>query len=150
MPVRAVHLDECADAHLVPFLRSRGYRVTTAQEAGLVGSNDEAQLEFATRNDAILLSYDQRHFRAIHRAYVQQQKAHGGILLLPPGPLRRLQTRAAMMLDWIATIPDHRSQLFRWTSLQSHLTRGFRLPGYSDRELATALGQEPEQTEAPS
>jgi hypothetical protein len=46
-----------------------------------------------------------------------------------------------MMLDWIATFPDHGSQLFRWHDLQQWLIQGNRLPGYSEAEVRRALGQ---------
>ena len=48
-----------------------------------------------------------------------------------------------MLLDWIATLPDYRSQLFRWHDLQYWLTQGNSLPGYSEAEVRLALGQQP-------
>jgi hypothetical protein len=45
-----LHLDEDAEAHaLVRALRGRGVDVSTASEAGLGETNDEAQLAWATR-----------------------------------------------------------------------------------------------------
>jgi hypothetical protein len=46
-----------------------------------------------------------------------------------------------MLLDWVATFPDHRSRLFRWHDLQQHLIGGGRLPGYGKEDIRRALGQ---------
>jgi len=47
-----------------------------------------------------------------------------------------------MMLDWItAEFPDQRNCLFRWTDLQQQIISGYALEGYSDAEIALALGR---------
>ncbi|MBI4491684.1 MAG: hypothetical protein HY690_02710 [Chloroflexi bacterium] len=46
-----------------------------------------------------------------------------------------------MLLDWIATFPDHRSRLFKWGQLQELIEQGYRLPGYSEAEVQLALGR---------
>ncbi|MDQ2785894.1 MAG: hypothetical protein M3Y58_12925 [Chloroflexota bacterium] len=67
---------------------------------------------------------------------------HAGILLLPTGSLDRMEIRAAISVDWIATLPDHRSMLFRWHDFQQRLIRGERIPGadYSEEEVRRSLG----------
>ena len=72
--------------------------------------------------------------------FTSQGRTHGGIVILPgPRPLPQLSVRAAMMLDWLATMTDYRSQLFRWGDLQIKLTQGYRLVGYSNDDLELAL-----------
>ncbi len=46
-----------------------------------------------------------------------------------------------MLIDWVATFPDHRSQLFRWHDLQQRLIGGMRLPNYNEDDVRMALGQ---------
>ncbi len=47
-----------------------------------------------------------------------------------------------MMLDWVnAEFPDPRNRLFRWTDLQQRLNSGYMLEGYTDAEIALALGR---------
>lgn len=48
-----------------------------------------------------------------------------------------------MLIDWAATFPDHRSQLFRWHDLQHRLIEGLHLPGYDADDRHIALGQTP-------
>ena len=141
MPVPFVYLDECVDPRLAVRLRQRRFQVTTAQSEGTLGLADEAQLEYATGRDFMLVSHDQQDFRRWHAIFQRQGRLHGGILLLPFGPLSQIEIRTAMMLDWITLQPDYRSRLFRWHDLQSWLIQGNRLPGYSGAELQLALGQ---------
>jgi len=46
-----------------------------------------------------------------------------------------------MMLDWLDTLADYRSRLLRWGALQQLLIGGYRLPGYTDRDVGLALGR---------
>lgn len=141
MPAAPVYLDECVDHGLVPLLERRGVQVTTAQAAGALGQDDEAQLDLATRLGLVLLSHNQRHFQRLHVSFEQAGKPHAGIVLIPDSDLSRLEVRAAMVLDWLAQFPDPCSRLFRWHDLQFEMTRGLELSGYSDVEVAIALGR---------
>jgi hypothetical protein len=71
----------------------------------------------------------------------RQIPIHTGIIILPATNLDLQEIRAAMLLDWVATFPDHRSRLFRWHDLQQHLIGGGRLPGYGEEDVRRALGQ---------
>lgn len=139
----SIYLDECVDLGLGIYLEQRGLSVTTVQAAGTTGMDDEGQLDHAARRGLMVLSHNQRHFQRVHGLFQQQGRSHGGILLVPQSPLARLEIRSAMMLDWISTFPDYRSQLFRWNDLQYRMSQGGRLPGYSDDEIRRALGRGP-------
>jgi hypothetical protein len=142
MPRPSAYLDECVDHGLVSELRQRGFSVTTAQAEGIVGVDDEAQLAYTAARNLVLLSHNWHHFQKWHFRFTSQGRSHGGIIILPgPRPLAQLAARAALMLDWLATMSDYRSQLFRWGELQARLTQGYRLPGYSDADVALALGR---------
>ncbi len=142
MPRPSVYLDECVDHALAPALRRRGFAVTTALEQRLLGADDERQLLFAAEHDLVLLSHNWRHFQRWHQTFRQQGWAHGGIVVLPgPSPLPQLSVRAAMLLDWLAMLPNWRSQLFRWGDLQFRLTQGFPMPGYGEDDVRLALGR---------
>ena len=144
MAAPPVYLDECVDVALADALRRRGFIVTIARDHGPVGAGDEEQILYATSRGWIILSHNARHFRRWHRAFVETGRSHDGMILIPEtGPVSRLALRAAMMLDWIATLGDHRGRLFRWGDLQYQLTQGYRLPGYDEADARLALGQEP-------
>jgi hypothetical protein len=141
MPAPAIYLDECVDERLVDRLQRRGLRVTSVRLADQKGNDDAAQLRFATQHGLLLVSHNMRDFRRLHRSYHERGRPHAGIALLPYAGFAEVELRLMMMLDWIATFPDHGSQLFRWHDLQQWLIQGNRLPGYSEAEVRRALGQ---------
>ena len=57
MPTR-FHLDENVDHAVALGLRSRGIDVTTTIDANLIGAEDEKHLEFALREERIVVSHD--------------------------------------------------------------------------------------------
>ena len=143
MAVPPVYLDECVDQRVGDLLCSRGILVTSVLAARTLGDDDASQLAFATQHDLVIVSHNTRDFRRLHVAYHEAGRPHGGILLLPTGPPERIAVRIAMLLDWLATFPDHRSQLFRWHELQHWLTQGNSLGGYNAADMRIALGQDP-------
>ena len=52
------HLDENLSSAIAGGLRRRGIDVTTTPEAGLIGSTDEEQLEFARQAGRVLVTLD--------------------------------------------------------------------------------------------
>lgn len=77
-----VYFDEDAQRDsLVASLRVRGVDLLTSGEAGMNGSSDPEQLEFATKQGRIFFSYNVGDFSALHIEYLQNEKAHAGIVL---------------------------------------------------------------------
>ena len=108
----------------------------------MISATDAAQLEFATAHGWITITHNGRHFRALHRQFLQERREHSGIIILPERPpFERLAVRAALMLTWIGTLPSMRSELFTWGQLQERLEAGDRLPGFTDDEVKLALGR---------
>ena len=138
-----IYLDECVNHRIVPYLRERGFTVTTARDEGMLGATDEEQLHFAAARSLVLLSYNRGHFARLHEAFRRQRRSHAGVALVRPARVLVLGPRAAMLVDWLATFDDPRSQLVRWARLQELLVAGFRLPGYSEDDVRAAVGQEP-------
>ncbi len=139
MPRPLVYLDECVRASLAVRLRLRGFAIETAQAHGMVGITDIEQLAYATSRGAMIVTYDRRHFRPLSF----RVRSHGGIVTLPDSLPEWQEVRIAMLIDWAATFPDHRSQLFRWHDLQQRLIESMRLPGYDEGDGRLALGQTP-------
>ncbi len=142
MPGPPLYLDECVDCGLVEALRKRGFAVHTALGNAMTELSDERQLTYAAARGWMILTHNARDFRRLHNALRERGEEHGGIAILPARPpLELLELRAAMLLDWIMTFAAHRSALFTWGQLQRLLEGGYRLPGYSEREVRNALGQ---------
>ncbi len=55
-------------------------------------------------------------------------------------PLRRLDGRVGLMLDWIATFPEHSSGLFTWNDLQQRIIHGYRLADRNEDIVREAIG----------
>ncbi len=142
MPGSPLYLDECVDHRLAEALRKRGFTVHTALDSGMTELSDERQLSFAATHGWMIVTHNAKDFRRLHNAMRGHGEGHGGIVILPERPpLELLETRAAMLLDWIMTFPEYRSALFTWGQLQRLMEGGFRLPGYSETEVRRALGQ---------
>ena len=82
------HLDENVAPAVVVGLRSHGVDVTTTQEAGLLGSTDAAQLEFAFSKERVLVTHDDDFLMLV------RTQEHPGVWLLPPGEIRSWGTAA--------------------------------------------------------
>ena len=107
----------------------------------MLGATDERQLQYAADRSLVLLSYNRRHFIRLHEEYRRSGRAHAGIALVRPAPVSALGPRAAMLVDWLATLDDRHSQLVRWPRLQELLVAGFRLSEYSEDDVRVALGR---------
>jgi uncharacterized protein with PIN domain len=107
MPAPALYLDECVDQRLAAALRALGYDVLTVQDAHRESEEDEDQLLYATIQGRMLLSHNQLDFRRWHATFERAGWPHGGIILIPQTvPLSRLEIRARLILDWVATAAD--------------------------------------------
>jgi len=139
----ALYLDECVFLDTAMILAARGIAIVTAQSVGMVSVSDEAQLRFATANGWTLLSTNARHFIRLHATFQASDEQHAGIIAIPEGSQAfRLAVRTAMMLDWIAAeYPNTHNRLFRWKDLQQQIIGGYILTGYTDAEVALALGR---------
>ena len=87
-------------------------------------------------------SHNESDFRNLTNDYRRRGLPHGGIIVLPEhSPIERLTVRAAMMLDWLGTMTDHRSGFFQWGHLQELLEQGYLLEGYTPDEIRLALAR---------
>jgi hypothetical protein len=137
----SAYADEDVDVRIVAALRERGFDVLSAAEAGLLRRKDEEQLAFAAASGRVLISFNRRHFRRLHPRFLEVGRRHAGMALLPKGRhLERSIVRAAMLLEWLASLGGAEPRLVNWNDLQVRLHRGERLPGYSEAEVRLALG----------
>ena len=63
-------------------LQNCGVDVVTALEAGLMGQDDERQLNWATEQGRVLCSFNRGDFFRLHTAYLSQGRTHAGIILI--------------------------------------------------------------------
>jgi hypothetical protein len=116
--------------------------VTAAVDEGRADVSDEEQLWFATQRGLILVTHNERHFKALHAKYLIRHEEHGGIIVIPAtSPLDRVVIRLAMLISWIASAGSYQSRLFKWGQLQEALERGSVPPGYGEGDIALALAR---------
>jgi hypothetical protein len=93
------HLDESVRRAVAEGLRKRGIDATTASDAGLLGASDAEHVEFASRENRILVTHDDDFLRLHHDgrehtgiAYCHQQARSIGEIVLKLTWLWRTQT----------------------------------------------------------
>ena|SRR5205814_798683 len=143
MPRPPAYGDECVQRPVVEALRQLGFDIASALEEGHGQEPDEAQLEHAASLNRVLLSFNRRDFRRLHRDWSALGRLHAGIVLLPQtGPVVRRALRIAMLLDWVGSEPAPRAGgLFEWNDLQLRLHAGIRFPGYTEQQVEEVLGR---------
>jgi hypothetical protein len=136
-----IYADENISWRLVEGLRARGFDVLTAREADTLGQADDAQLELAAKVGRVLLTFDRRDFRHVHQRFVSRGGRHVGIALLPQNAdTARTSVRAAMLLDWFASLKPSENRIVNWNELQQLLHTGYRGTGYVEEDVRLALG----------
>jgi hypothetical protein len=78
--VLAFHLDEHMDHAIAQALKSRGIDVTTTTDAGLLGADDSAHLEFALREQRVIVTIDPDFLE-----FANHNNEHAGIAYAPRG-----------------------------------------------------------------
>jgi hypothetical protein len=77
-----LYLDEDAiDRRLVAALRARGVDLLTAQEASMMGHEDEEHLDLATTSGRAIYTFNVGDFSRLHTEYLSQSRSHAGIII---------------------------------------------------------------------
>ena len=98
MPSIKLYLDEDVDPLLAKILRNRGYDVITTQEANMLSSSDDVQLEFAIRQGRAFFTHNVEHFPKIAGDCATSGKTHFGIILSDQLPFKELLRRMLRLL----------------------------------------------------
>ncbi len=94
-----LYIDEDLTDRLAVALRSRGYDVISAHEVNMRGRTDKEQLEFATKNNRIILTRNVKHFVILQREYYKNGILHKGIVVTDYHPLKELMRRIMRFLN---------------------------------------------------
>lgn len=85
-----IYLDEDVRPILADILRERGYDTISTVDSGMIGSSDNAQMDFAIQEERTILTHNIKDFVQIHRIY---QEKHYGIILSEQISLKELLRR---------------------------------------------------------
>jgi len=134
-------VDEDFPLPVAEALRERGFPVVAAVELPPRGLADIDQLRRAASMGWILVSHNRRDFIRLAHEFRQRGEPHAGIVLLPRDlSPERLMLRAAMLLDWRASLDEPRPDALIWNDLQQQLISGLRLADYTEADVRLVLG----------
>jgi predicted nuclease of predicted toxin-antitoxin system len=94
-----VYLNENIAIRVAQLLQARGVQTFHTLEVGNQGITDEAQLEYATRQQYILATHNRRDFRRLHRRWIDGGRAHQGIIVIGFSTPERITERIALFLE---------------------------------------------------
>ena len=76
-----LYLDRHIKKQLAVDLRERGFDVLTTEEARMDTAPDEEQLEFATKENRAILTYNIRDFAPLYQSWFAAGRLHSGIIV---------------------------------------------------------------------
>lgn len=82
MSIRLYMDEDAMDQVLVDALQARGVDVITALDAGMIERRDAEHLDYATKHDRVLCTFNICDFYRLHSEYVSHGKRHAGIILM--------------------------------------------------------------------
>ncbi len=77
----ALYLDENVSLLVATVLSNEHFVVVSAHEVGMIGANDEEQLQYAAAHGRVLLIFNQKHFRPLYDTWWSAGQSHNGIIL---------------------------------------------------------------------
>ena len=90
-----LYLDEDVNILLASLLRPRNITVTTTLERNMLGKSDREQLDFASANEAALVTHNRVDFENLFREHIEQGKRFSGIIILSRKNVYTLAQRLA-------------------------------------------------------
>lgn len=94
-----LYLNENVAIQLVALLSQRGIEAVHTLNVGNRGVSDEVQLEYAAKQGYILLTHNRRHFRRLHRVWVERGQNHAGIIVVGYAEPERLAERVHLFFE---------------------------------------------------
>ena len=105
----SLYLDEDVSVLVADWLRPHGFDVLTARDASSL--SDTAQLRFAAEHHRALLTHNRIDFELLHRAALDKQEPHAGIIIANRRASHADLARRIMKLLNFFTADEIRNQL---------------------------------------
>ena len=106
----SLYTDEDMSVLVATLLKSRGLDVMTAPEQNALGKTDREQLELATSLDRCLVTHNRVDFERLHLDYIQNNKLHFGIIIVPQKNAYELAKRISVLIRALS-IEEIKNQL---------------------------------------
>jgi hypothetical protein len=75
--------EDSAHNRLIAALRSHALDVVTSLDVGMNARDDESHLVLAAAQGRVLVTANASDFAALHREWLEQDRAHYGVLIIP-------------------------------------------------------------------
>jgi hypothetical protein len=85
--------DEDVYGAVAPALRKSGFDAISTPESGRLGESDESQLQWATDEGRVFVTFNVAHFAHLHSQWMSQGRHHAGILVSQQRPIGDLLRR---------------------------------------------------------
>jgi predicted nuclease of predicted toxin-antitoxin system len=106
----ALYTDEDMSALVATLLKSRGLDVTTVPEQATLGKTDREQLEITTSFGRCLLTHNRVDFERLHLQYINENKQHSGIIIVPQKNPYEVAKRIGILVSAL-TVEEINNQL---------------------------------------
>jgi hypothetical protein len=106
----ALYTDEDMSALVVTLLKARGLDVTTVPEQATLGKTDREQLEITTSFGRCLLTHNRVDFERLHLQYINENKQHSGIIIVPQKNPYEVAKRIGILVSAL-TVEEINNQL---------------------------------------
>ena len=121
-------IDEDTHLALAEALRKRGYNALHVREAGRLGLDDDAQLNYAVQHGRCFLTFNRGEFVVWHGKYLTAQREHYGIIVSSQKPIGQL------LRQMLAFLQTHSAEEMRGRRNRGGRERRSRDCGYARRE----------------
>ena len=105
-----LYTDEDISALVAILLKSRGLDVTTVPEQLTLGKTDKEQLELAISMNRCLVTHNRVDFEKLHFQYLNENKKHSGIIIIPQKNPYEVARRVAILVTTL-TVEQINNQL---------------------------------------
>ena len=90
--------DEDVYGSVAEQLRAAGFDAVSTPEAGRLGESDESQLDWASKENRVLVTFNVADYARLHHEWMTSARHHGGVIVSSQRPigdlLRRLHNLA--------------------------------------------------------
>ncbi len=77
------YTDADLDGPIVKAAIQSGLSIVRCQDVGMTDASDREHLEYASKNQLVLVSHDATTMTAEHEQWLAEEKAHSGIIIIP-------------------------------------------------------------------
>ena len=93
MKFPTLYLNENINPKLVELLAPFNINAVHTYDVGNGGTNDEFQLEYASKKGYVVVTNNRRYFRKLHNDWTNSGKKHTGIIVLKPSEPEHIADR---------------------------------------------------------